>query len=65
MDFCACGIFIPLFQLSQKEINLRKNIIYSETATFTIDNSNTIDHIHRSINIHMALRICKDVHWFG
>lgn len=59
VDFCACGIFIPLFQSSQTEINLRTHIIYSETATSTIDNSNTIDHILRSINIHRALRICR------
>lgn len=52
-----CGICIPLFQSSQTQINLRMNIMYSETVTFTIDNSNTTDHIHRSINIHRALSI--------
>lgn len=59
-------VFLSLFfNCLRQKINLRMNIIYSERATFTSDNSNTIDHIHRSINIHRALRICKDVHWFG
>lgn len=54
--FVLVVFFITLFQSSHTSY-FRINIIYSETITFTIDNSSTIDHIHRDINIHRALSI--------
>lgn len=45
---------IPLFLSSQTQINLKVSNIHSQAFTFMVDNSKTIDHLHRNINIHRA-----------
>lgn len=46
---------IPLFLSSRTQMNSRVSNIYSQAFTFMVDNSKTIDYIHRNINIHRAL----------